>query len=171
MIRESGKTQRIITQIRDHLIYDNDLLNILDNTKEICYNRDLVVPFEEELIPSNTEKYELMWKIIDESVKLSSKADDLEEMKINRIYIYLGKTRPIFGNKRTVNQEIIIDVFVNEIFEETQRLEVITDRLNELMVHTRPAGMGRMEYRTGYDFVAPKGYRAYRHIYETVRSK
>lgn len=118
--------------------------------------------------PQSTRR---MWTIINKHILNTSKSDDLETEHLARVYIYAGKARRSLGNSSTLRQEIVADVFVHSIYEEDYRMEAISDRLGQLLVHERPDGMGKIDYRDGYDFVAPKEYRAYRHIYETVRTR
>lgn len=127
---------------------------------------DIVVPDD-----ASPEDKRAMWDIIEKHMVMSIKVADIENSRICRIYIYYGKARPIFNNKRTIKQEIVIDVFTHQDYEDEMRLEMITDRLNTLLIDERPIGLGRMDYRNGYEFTAPKHHIAYRHIFETVRTK
>ena len=119
----------------------------------------------------NEQEIEDMWNIRDRHILRSSKDDDLEDNQLCRVYIYLGKTRSSIINKSIAKQEIVIDVFCHNLYGVDLRLESISSRLNELLVDKRIFGLGRVGYRNGYDFVAPKEYRAYRHIYEIGRPK
>lgn len=112
------------------------------------------------------------WKIVDEHVFRSDKADDLQEKRICRIYVYAGKKRRSLGNARTGKREIVVDVFCNQDFDVDYRLETISDRLSDVLFLSRvDGGLGTIDYRDGYDFTAPKGYSAYRHIFEVGETK
>lgn len=130
---------------------------------------DLVV--EQDMTQPPTSEYLSMWEIIDQHIELTSKSDDLEDNYLCRIYLYAGKSRPSIGNKSTTRQEVVVDIFCHNSFSVDQRMERIGDRVHQLIVRNRVTGLGRVDYSNGYDYEAPKEYRAYRHIYEVVRSK
>lgn len=111
-------------------------------------------------------------KIIDRHILTTSKSADMEEFRLCRVYIYLGKTRPSIRNYRVTKQEIIFDLFCHLDYEVDLRLEEVSDRISELMFNNRiKTGLGRVDYRTGYDFDAPRDYIAYRHVYEIGGTK
>lgn len=123
----------------------------------------------EDILDKDVAEY---WDIVDRHILLSSKSEDLEENSLCRIYVYGGKIRPSMNNKLTTKQEIVIDIFCHQKYEKDQRLEWITDTLNEIIFNKRiDKGLGKVDYRTGYDFTAPKWYVAYRHIYEVGGTK
>lgn len=168
--------KRIINNTYQLLINDEELLRLLYYQPEDLSsgqpNPLAVTDITPDIIDKTTQKSnQKLWEIINKHVMLTSKSDDLEREQLCRIYVYSGKTRSDFHNKRIAKQEVVIDVFCHSFFQEDQRLDAITDRLNKLLFNQRPDGLGRFDYRNGYDFVAPKEYGAYRHIFETTRTK
>lgn len=171
-----SKLRRILTNTHKVLIEDEELLRLLAYPPQNLATGQpdpLEVTSKTPNIIDNSddEAVKRMWEIINQHIVTSAKSDDLETGRICRIYLYAGKTRPAPRNAATLFQEIVVDVFCHGDYEEDYRMESIEGRLSQLLIGQRPDGLGRFDYRTGYDFVAPKGYRAYRHIYETVRTK
>jgi len=121
----------------------------------------------------NDEYWARIWNIIDKHILLISKADDMENNRLCRLYVYAGKTRPTYGNVSAAlaNQEIIIDVFVHTSYNIDSRMDEINDRLNQLLVGASGIGMGKVDIYGGYEFSAPKEYTAYRNIYEIARTR
>lgn len=150
---------------------DEDLLRLLHYPPQRVTTEPDPLDREEllNILEKPTEKY---WEIVDNHILLTSKSDDLVKQRICRIYVYTGKIRPSLRNRLTTKQEIVVDIFVHHEYESDQRLQWITDQLNEVMFKSRiEGGLGTVDYRNGYDFNAPKGYQAYRHIYEVGGSK
>lgn len=148
------------------------LLRTNEELLRLLYHRPNSDPLSDSH-PNITGLPELeMWKIIDRHILTTSKSSDLEENRICRIYVYLGKTRPSFNNKFTTRQEVVIDVFCHLDYEKEARMEMISDKLDEIMFRSRiNGGLGRVDYRNGYDFNAPRDYEAFRHIYEVGSRK
>lgn len=142
------------------LINDEELMRLLHYPPSPPNPSPLSDQYEDII---GSENY---WDIVDKHVLLSSKADDLEDNSLCRIYIYSGKPKRIFGNNTAVRREIVIDVLCHQSYERDQRLEWIIDRINKNLVRRNiEGGLGKMEAYNGYDFKAPKGYIAYRLIY------
>lgn len=113
-----------------------------------------------------------MWDIVDHHIISHSKSSEIVSGRICRIYVYLGKTRPSYRNKFTTKQEIVVDVFCHIDYGRDIRMESIADRLSQLMFRSRiKGGLGRVDYRNGYEFQAPRDYEAFRHIFEVGNSK
>lgn len=153
--------KKMIADVFTLLRSDEDLLRLL-------YYPPLSDPLNREQHEDITNLPEdEMWDIIAKHIFTSSKSGDIEEKRICRIYVYLGKTRPSTVNAFTTKQEIVVDVFCHLDFSDDARMEMISDRLDELMFRSRvKGGLGRVDYRNGYDFSAPRDYEAFRHIYE-----
>lgn len=171
-----NRMKRMLKSVYRHLFEDEELLRYLYYPPEDV-SAGQPNPMSETLPDiivsedSPINEIEKMWDIRESRVVLSTKTKDLEESQICRIYVYYGKARPIFHNKSTIKQEIVVDIFTHQSYEDEMRLEMISDRLNTLLINERPAGLGKIDYRSGYEIVAPKEYVAYRHIFETVRPK
>ncbi len=165
-----SKTQTIVESTYKKLINDERLLRLLHYPPENFV--DNTPPPISDKLPDILKKSEKeYWQIVDEHVYRRTKADDLQNKKICRIYIYAGNKKTT-RNMRVSKREIVIDVFCNHDYEVDYRIESIADRLSELLFLKRiEGGMGVIEYKNGYEFVAPNGYEAYRHIYVVGETK
>lgn len=166
-----SKTRRIIQDVENKLQKDEKILRLLYYPPA-----DLRTSTPEPLSKDNPNILDLplgeYWDILDERILTSTKSDDLEEKALCRLYVYAGKRRPAIGNIRIVKQEIVVDVFCHMSYDKDMRLEWIADYLSSALFLKRiSGGLGRLDYRTGYEFVAPTGYQAYRHVYEISGTK
>lgn len=164
--RVMSNRKKMLISTHDLLINDEDLLRLLyyppTSLREGQPN-----PLSGELSDVLDMDLDKLWGVRDHHIPLTSKADDLIENELCRIYLYLGKTRPSHNNFMTTKQEIVVDVFCHYSYiEADQRMAMISDRISALLFNQRVHGLGKVDYRNGYDFTAPKGYQAYRHIYE-----
>lgn len=169
--KKLNKQRKMFTNIHDLLINDETLLRLLYYPPaKLTMNRP--EPLSDELDNILDMDMGEVWRIRDDHILESSKSDDLENKAVCRIYLYPGKIRHSLKNKRAMKQEIVLDVFVHYSYDIDHRMMSITGRLSELLFNERArCGLGRIDYRNGYDFVAPKGYTSYRHIYEIGGTK
>jgi hypothetical protein len=122
-----------------------DNVSVIDPDYEIRYSRIMKTPKDDDLIPDNP---------------------------ICRMIIYAGIRTPDNGNYAMANQEIIIDIFVHNSFEEGDlRSKRISDRLYELFVSEKVTGIGKMEYKRGVPFNSPSGYMAFQHVFKITEFK
>lgn len=126
-----------------------------------------------KLLEAPDEHNARVWDVVDKHIFEISKADDMENDSTCRLYLYAGKTRPVYGRNSVavVKQEIVIDVFVHTSYNVDSRMDEIHDRLNCLMIDNGEIGMGKVDLYTAYEMNAPKEYTGYRLIYTTMRSK
>lgn len=165
-----NRVRTIINSTYNLLIENEELLRLLYYPPQVTTN-DLS-PLDKKLGDLTTIKDSDYWSIVDNHIMRTSKSDDLEEKSLCRIYLYSGKIRASTRNFRGSKQEIILDVFVNYDYESDQRMEWITEVLSDILMESRVSGgLGVVDYGRGYDFNAPKGYQAYRHIYEVGSTK
>lgn len=165
-----NRARSIINNVYDLLIEDENLLRLLYYPPQITMNDPS--PLDDELENLSDSKNRRYWDIVDNHILLTSKSDDLEENSLCRIYVYSGKKRASNRNFKGSKQEIIVDVFVHFEYELEQRLEWITEILSDILMEKRvEGGLGVIDYRNGYNFNAPKGYQAYRHIFEIGGTK
>ncbi|MGD6896086.1 hypothetical protein [Bacillus infantis] len=104
------------------------------------------------------------WAIRDKVLKLVPKTEELEDEPLCRIYLYAGK-RDRDENYAMANQQIIVDILCHSEYEQDLRSMRIGDRVNELLVHSRVTGIGKVDYLQGAPFPVPNNYIGYRHIY------
>lgn len=104
------------------------------------------------------------WEITKDRIAQVKKVADLEERAICRLHLYAGYRKPT-RNYMVANQEIVIEVFTHESYEEDLRSLWISDRINQLLVDEHVAGMGKVIYLQGRQVSAPKGYTGYQHTY------
>jgi hypothetical protein len=116
-----------------------------------------------ENILSKTDK----WDIIDDRIVLTSKTDDLEKDSTPKCRLLMFPGRR--GNTRNylvADQEIVIDILVHFTYEKDQRLEWISDRVNELLFSNKITGVGEMRFKDGKPLGSPNNYIGYRLTYE-----
>lgn len=160
--------KKMFISMHNLLIEDEKLLRLLYYPPTNLRNEQ-PNPLSDDL--ENILDREDVWDIRDKHILLTSKSDDLVESEICRIYVYPGKIRPSLKNFTTMKQELVVDIFCHYRYERDLRMMSITDRLSDLLFNERIHGLGKIDYRNGYDFNSPKGYQAYRHIYEIGGTK
>lgn len=106
------------------------------------------------------------WKIRDNVIKLVPKTSNLEEKPICRIYLYAGRRDGSTNNYLTAKQQIVVDVLCHTDFEQDIRSTRICDKVNDLLVHSRITGFGKIDYLEGTPISAPVDFIGYRNIYE-----
>jgi hypothetical protein len=105
-------------------------------------------------------------------MKVPKNDDLIQDTPICRMCIYAGRRTPDNGNYAMSIQEVNIDIFVHDSFEEGDlRLARISDRLNELFVSKKVTGIGKMEYKSGNPFGSPSGYVAFHHVFTITEFK
>ncbi|WP_170211235.1 hypothetical protein [Robertmurraya siralis] len=156
--------RKVVTVFR----YDEILLRLLYYPPENIKNniKDPLDKSLEDMLVLDED-----WSIRDKRILLVSKSDDLVDDPICRIYLYAGRRTPQNGNFKVANQEIVVDVLCHNNFEKDLRSMRISDRINELLVHERVAGMGKIEYIHGNQISSPVNYIGYRHLYEFAVTK
>lgn len=167
----SSNTEGIIISVYNALRNDEELLRLLHYPPtDIAYEiPDPLDPNLQNVLDKELREY---WDIVRRHILRTSKSDDWETKRMCRIYLYAGKKRGFSRNARVGKREIVVDVFVHHDYEVDFRLNRISDRLSSLLFLSRvEGGLGTVDYRDGYDFVAPKGYEAYRHIFEVGEAK
>lgn len=166
---KSGSLTEIMNNIYSALIGDEELLRLLTYPPEgyDSKNNYHYDPLDYDMLPSlvDTENDDY-WDLVDDKIKVGEKTSDLEGKALCRIYIYEGRRRPVFGNFLVASQEVNINIFIHEDYEKDRRIAAISDRLNELLVLTRKAGLGEIEYVSGNPRSAPTHYRAYYHAFK-----
>ena len=174
--------KRILKDTYSILIHDEDLLRLVYyppvdyiNVTKHALDRDLpnIQDYWEidGVLETDDERDVRVWGIRNHHIIDIRKSDDTVDGSICRLYIYAGKSRPTFHNKTTTRQEIVVDIFCHSRYEEDYRMEDIRDRVNKLLIGREGIGLGKIDSYSEYDFVAPKEYTAYRHVYEVLRSK
>lgn len=166
MAIENGSTRADLNGVYQVLINDEILLRLLNNRPKDAKRLD---PLSEELPDIiGSDEY---WDIVDDCIILSEKNSDITLQPKCRIYISLGRRRPVFANHFLVTQEIQISVYMHENFESDMRDMRLLDRINELIVMKEISGLTRLDYMAGNPRVAPPQYRRYDHIYGYVTGK
>lgn len=159
-----------LRSIREKLWNDETLMRLLYYPVKSIPNNipdPLDRPSSDNIIVPNDstiEKITKMWNIRDDSIYSTSKSSDLEESTKCRIYLYAGNREPS-NNYLIADQEVVLDIMCHHNFEKDLRSTRISDRINELLVHERIAGMGKADYVTGHQIKAPLEYVGYRHVF------
>lgn len=167
---KKGSMRQVINNIYTILRTDEELMRLLhypprDRSKK---HLDPLDPAQPDLV-DDSEKY---WDIVEDKILTATKSSNIEENVMCRIYIYAGRRRPKFESYLLATQEIIIDVFVNEMYDKDMRLAWICDRVNELLALEHVSGVfGRLDYVAGNSRVAPIGYSLYENVYEYMTDK
>lgn len=120
---------------------DSNLPNILD--------------FEEEKLD----------QIRNDLIRKSEKNDDIAEEKKSIIFVYYGKSRPVFNNHTQVKREVIMTILSHNDFAFDYRIEEICDRLDSLFVGEKRIGLGEVTSGISFKREAPKEYLAFEQKY------
>lgn len=157
--------------IYKYLRNDEELLRLLYYSPENI-GANILDPLSPSL-PNILEKDSVeLAKIQNEHIMKSEKADDLVKKQICRLYMYAGRNSDYPRNDLLTKQELVIDLFVHSRYEEGDfRLSRIKDRLNEILVNSHVAGIGKMDYSQGNPRSAPSEYRGYEHVYTFLTNK
>ncbi|MGD7047084.1 hypothetical protein FZC83_02375 [Rossellomorea marisflavi] len=162
--------KQTIDDVFDLLVEDEQLLRLVYHLPKLYGVRpDPLDPSLPNMLDMAVDK---RWDIIDKRILQSSKADDLVDNPICRLYVHLGNRLPnSSGSFKVATQDIHIDVLAHEVYEIDSRIARISDRLNELLIHNRITGLGKVEYVRGLPHPAPKNYSGYRHTYKVWNMK
>lgn len=150
--------------------FDEELNRLLYYPPENMFSDPPVLDPLDSSLPNVLELDE-DWAIRDDTIMTIAKADDLENKALCRVYIYAGRRNPQSQNYAAAHQELIIDVLCHSEFEKDLRSMRISDRVNQLLVHERITGLGKMDYSQGSPISAPNNYIGYRHIYSFGATK
>lgn len=154
-----GSSREALNSIHKVLREDEVLLRLLHYSP-----MKKPMSIEHNTFISNIEN---QWNIIDKSLLIGETKVEIEEERICRIFLRLGRRRSVFGNYLLADQELVINVYVpNEYERRDMRLEWINDRISELLTHEYISGMGMMIYAKGDSRVAPHDYARYENIYQ-----
>ena len=106
------------------------------------------------------------WDIRNGRIGFSAKTNDITpDNPVCRLYVYAGRRRSD-GNYLMADQELVIDIFVHNDFENGDlRSSRVLDRLNQLLVLNRITGIGIMNYNNSTPIGSPAEYVGYRHIF------
>ncbi|MFS1518501.1 hypothetical protein V1503_18870 [Bacillus sp. SCS-151] len=151
-----------INDIREVFRFDETLLRLLYYPPEDL-RTSMPDPLD-EILPNMLDMDE-DWSIRDKHIMLIPKASDFEEEPLCRIYLYAGR-RLSSGDYHIAKQQVIVDILCHNDFEVDLRSLRISDRINQLLVHEKMTGIGRMTYEDGDPISAPENYVGYRHIYQ-----
>jgi hypothetical protein len=168
---KKGSMREVVAGAFEILRKDEELMRAL------CYlpedtEEDILHPMDELLPNIVDEDNETYWETVDNHIKLHEKITDIENKSLCRLYIYLGRRRPVFNNYLIAQQEIIIDIFVHNDYSDNMRIGWISDRINELIALKRLNGtFGKLEYASGNSRDAPIGYSKYQHMFVFATGK
>lgn len=164
-----GSMRKFINNIWTVLRTDEELMRLL-HYKPADYHKGRLDPLDKSLpdIVDDSEKY---WDLVENLIITGTKSSDIQENGICRIYLYAGRRRPRFGNFLVSDQEVVVDLFVHESFDRDDRLNWISDRINELLALESFGSYGKLEYAAGNSRVAPIGYSKYEHLFTFVGNK
>ncbi|MEX3710879.1 hypothetical protein ABFV99_00595 [Cytobacillus horneckiae] len=151
------------------LLYeDKELLRLLHYPPE---NKGKGIKNPLDPLLKDIEQFDYDWKIRDELIVTKYKDDDLVEKAICRINVYPGQRISTGHNYTLASQDLIVDVFCHSNFDKDLRLLGISDRLNDILIGNRIAGVTKFKYERGGRLEAPNGYTGYRHFYSFEASK
>ncbi|RYI30609.1 hypothetical protein EVU96_09340 [Bacillus infantis] len=109
------------------------------------------------------------WDIIRHHIVPAIKLDDLEEEKKCKVFYYAGRGNPTNSNYLFSNQEYIFEVLVPYDFQIIdKRLEMICDRINDLVFNKPIGGLGNVLFRGRTPISVTKDYLGFRLVYEYV---
>lgn len=148
----------------EKILLDEQLLRLLHYSPQHRLDDPLDDTKSDILTLPDEEK----WKIIDYNLVSAPKFDDMVNEKLCRIFYYAGEGRPTNSNYKYANQEYVFEIFVHYDYQIIdKRLEMICDRLNELMSEKRvPTTIGKTLFKRRFPVNAPQGYLGFKLIYE-----
>ncbi|PAD85028.1 hypothetical protein CHH57_01580 [Niallia circulans] len=151
-----------------HIRKDEDLLRLL-TLKPENFAEGIPDPLSPTLPNIIDKPPEELSDIQNKHIMKSVKVDDLEPIKLCRLFIYPGRRTPERNNYATADQEIHIDILCHVDYENGDfRSSRITDRLNDLLVNAKVKGVfGKLEY-VGGNIISgvPRNYVGYKCVYE-----
>lgn len=166
---EKGSLRLFFNNIHTKLRSDEELMRLL-YYKPADYMTQRPDPLDVSL-PDIVDDSQEYWDIVEKTIVSGTKTSEIQEKGICRLYLYAGRRRSRFGNYLIADQEVVIDVFVHEMFNKDDRMNWISDRINKLVALERIAGIGMLEFVAGNSRVAPIGYSKYELIYKFAESK
>lgn len=148
---------------------DEDLLRLLRyKPKSIVDKRP--DPLDESLPNILDMQPEKTWLIVNDTIMMTPKDDDLTDESKCRIFVYLGDRDPLPSRNsyHAVSQEVSFDIFCHVDFENgDMRSNRIADRISDLFFNKNITGLGKMNYVNGRVISrVPSQYVAYKHCYE-----
>lgn len=165
-----GSMRLFFNNIYTKLRQDEELMRLL-HYKPSDYTLKRPGPLDTSLPDIVNENNDEYWDIVDMTIRKAVKTTEIQEKGICRLYLYAGRRRSRFENYLVVDQEVVIDVLVHEVFDKDDRLNWIIDRINELVALERIAGVGKLEFVAGNGRKAPTGYSKYELMYKFTEGK
>lgn len=166
---EKGSMRLFFNNIYTKLRTDEELMRLL-HYHPYDYYEGIPDPMDESL-PDIVDDSPEYWDKVYNHIVQGTKTSEIQEKGICRLYLYAGRRRPRFGNYLIADQEVIVDIFVHELFDKDDRMNWITDRINHLIALEHIAGYGMLDFVAGNPRVAPIGYSKYEMIYKFAESK
>lgn len=147
----------------EKILIDETLLRLL-HYKPIDKLDD---PLSENKADILTKPDEEKWEIIDYHIISAPKYDDLENNPTCRLFYYASDGRPTNTNYLFSNQEYTFEILVHYDFQMMdKRLEMICDRINELVFDKRIGGIGKTLFKRRHPVNAGNNYIGFRMVYE-----
>lgn len=163
------KLKEYSIEIEKILTNDETLLRLL-HYKPTSRLDDPLDPSKPNILDKNSDEF---WKFVDESIIPAVKIADLNKKQLCRIFYYAGNGRPTRNNYLFSNQEYHFDVLVHNDFQiMDKRLEMICDRINELVFNKRIKGIGKTLFKGRYPInYVPNDYMGFRLVYEFCKEE
>ena len=148
-----------MSSIMYHLRNDEELLRLL------YYKKDPLDKSKPNIIGS--DKY---WDIVNKHIFFGEKDSEIVDEALTRIYVYTGRRREVFLNTAFAKQYFEVKLLAHEdlIGADYMRLEALSDRVNQLLLHNRVAGVSKITYHGGDPYQAPRQFQTYLHIYSML---
>lgn len=137
-------------KIYNTLRFDEELLRLLHYPKNPLSNTN-----------ENIMNSEKQWEVIEEHIIFGEKDSDIKDSPICRIYLYTGRRRQVFGRPYYARQRFFINVIIHEKYSDGLRLEQITDRVNQLLLHNQITGFSNIMLEGGDPYQAPREFQTY----------
>ena len=157
-----GGLAEIKSEVIKKFYADEKLLRLLHYLPKSSKNPSPLDPSLPNIIGSKTYS-----TIIQKCILRQDKSSDVEDTAICRITVSFGKQRPLFNNANAFTQDLDINIFVHEIYNDF-RLEQIADRVDQLLLGSRLNGIGKVTSSGKEPFQAMRQYSQLRCRYELI---
>lgn len=149
------------------ILLDEHLLRLLCYAPKSAID-DPLSPSKPDILTMKDQRAK--WELIKYHLMNAVNFYDLDSNAISRLVFYPGNGKGAKQNYLFANQEYTFDIYTHYTNQNLdRRIELISDRINELICNKRIAGIGKTLFLARHPIVStslPNGYVGFRIIYE-----